>query len=389
MISQPIPSVRPGEADSRLGWVDALRVLACLMVVFAHCCDGFVAQFDADRTSFLTGVFTGSLFRPSVPLFVMMTGVLLLPVRKYNALSLFYRKRVGRILWPLIFWSLLLPVAAYYYFTGIGAGSANAAVDMAAYTPEGLTNRLWSWVLNFNFDTTPLWYLYMLAGLYLIIPILNSWLVSAGRSDIRTFLIVWFLTLFVPYIKLWAPAIGYLGNYGNMELLGGCDWNAFSMVHYVSGFIGYLVLAYYLKTYPLQWSNAKAAVILLPMFLVGYAITSVGYVFLQNSYPGDYAYLEIIWLFCGINVFMMTLPVFVLIQRLDFRPNALVRNLAGLTFGIYLCHFFFVMVSYDLFDISGIPYIVRIVLMAVTVFLAAAAVTWLLKQTRFTSKFVN
>ena len=35
-----------------IGWVDALRILACFMVVLAHCCDGFVAQFDSDPTAF-------------------------------------------------------------------------------------------------------------------------------------------------------------------------------------------------------------------------------------------------------------------------------------------------------------------------------------------------
>ena len=63
-----------------IGWVDLLRVLACFLVVFAHCCDPFVGQFDADCGAFLTGAFAGSLVRCSVPLFVMMTGVLLLPV---------------------------------------------------------------------------------------------------------------------------------------------------------------------------------------------------------------------------------------------------------------------------------------------------------------------
>ena len=32
-----------------IGWVDLLRVLACFLVVFAHCCDPFVGQLDAAR----------------------------------------------------------------------------------------------------------------------------------------------------------------------------------------------------------------------------------------------------------------------------------------------------------------------------------------------------
>lgn len=43
-----------------IGWVDLLRVVACFLVVFSHCCDPFVAQFDNDRSTFLTGVFSGS-----------------------------------------------------------------------------------------------------------------------------------------------------------------------------------------------------------------------------------------------------------------------------------------------------------------------------------------
>lgn len=93
------------KAADHIGWIDSLRVLACFMVVFSHCCDGFVAQFDADRASFLTGTMLGSLMRSCVPLFVMITGVLLLPLPQSSTLGGFYRRRVGRIIPPLVFWS--------------------------------------------------------------------------------------------------------------------------------------------------------------------------------------------------------------------------------------------------------------------------------------------
>ncbi len=384
MVNQLQPSARPN-----IGWIDFLRILACFMVVTSHCCDGFVAQFDSDPQSFYVGVTLGSLMRACVPLFAMMTGVLLLPLPPSMTLSSFYRKRVGRIIPPLIFWSLVLPPVAYLYFTGWGSHTVNPSVDMSAYTPEGLTNRLWSWILNFNFDTTPLWYLYMLLGLYLIMPIIGSWLKEASQKDIRNFLYVWFITLFLPYLKLFAPAIGYLGNYGNLDILGGCDWNAFSTFYYVSGFVGYLVLAYYLKTYPLQWSASRLASVFVPMFVVGYAITAGGYVWMQKLHPGDYAYLEIIWFFTGINVWMMTVPVFVAVQKINFKSRRWMSVLASLTFGIYLCHFFFVMVAYDVFDMNALPAVVRIVLMAVSVFCVAAALTWLLSRGRLTRFLVR
>lgn len=373
----------------RSGWIDVLRIMACMMVVLSHCCDGFVAQFDTDRASFLTGTLIGSLMRASVPLFVMMTGALLLPLRSGTSMGSFYRKRIGRIAVPLVFWSFALPLLAYAYFRGPGAASTNPSVDLSAYTSEGLVNKLWTWVLNFNFDTTPLWYLYMLAGLYLIIPVIDAWLRQASQKDERTFLFIWSATLFIPYLKLFAPALGYTGNYGNMEIFGECDWNAFGTFYYASGFIGYIVLAHYLIKYPLKWSNAKLYSVNAALFAIGYAITAGGYVWMQSRFPGNYAYLEIVWLFNGVNVFLMTFAMFTTVQRMAAAPRPWLKYIASLTFGIYLCHFIFIMIGYDLFDIAALPLVLRILSMFVFTFTSAAIVTALMRLTPFTRRFVE
>ena len=368
-----------------IGWVDALRVLACFMVVLAHSCDAFVAQFDNDRTSFLTGVFTGSLMRPCVPIFAMLTGVLLFPVR--SSMADFYKKRIGRLVIPVVFWSLALPLLFYAYFT-FGPGTASPSIDLSQFTWEAQCAKLYTFLFNFNYDTTPLWYLYMLVGLYLILPVVSVWLERASKADVKLFLKVWSISLFVPYVKLFAPALGYTGNFGNMGLWGVCDWNAFGAFHYVSGFLGYMVLAHYLVKHPLQWSWSKILMVFVPMFVTGYAITSLGFVAIQHYYPSDYAYLEIVWLFAGINVFMMTLPLFVVVQRLNAKPSAALAGWSSLAFGIYLCHFVVVQVFYDFFASFGLPYWAWILLVAVCTFTVSAAITWLLKQTAITRKVI-
>lgn len=373
---------------NHIGWIDALRVFSCFLVVFSHCCDGFVAQFDNNRLSFLTGVFGGSAVRACVPLFVMMTAALLLPIKQEYSIRTFYRKRIGRLVIPLIVWSIVLPLAFYGYFTSIGQDTQNAAIPLDSYTQEALIVRLYTFIVNFNYDTTPLWYLYMLVGIYLIMPILNTWLTQASRKDIRLVLRIWGFTLLIPYIKMLAPAMGYTGNYGNMDILGGCDWNIYTSFHYLSGFIGYVILTYYLMKYPLQWSWKKLAVVGIPMFLTGYAITSLGYVWTQSQSPGDYAYLEILWWFCGINVFMMTLPIFLLFQKWNPQPHRFVNKIASYTFGIYLCHFVLVAIFYDVFDIPSLPYLVRIVYMAICTFAVSAMIVSLLYRNRFTHKAV-
>ena len=284
-----------------IGWVDLLRVLACFLVVFAHCCDPFVGQLDADRGAFLTGAFAGSLVRCSVPLFVMMTGVLLLPVGE--GMGAFYRRRIGRIVPPLLFWSLALPLLFFAYLHTFGAATQSPTVDPASYTVRQLVVRLYTFVFNFNYDTTPLWYLYMLVGLYLVMPVLGAWLRQASQRDLQLFLAVWGAALLLPYVEVAAPLLGYAGNGGNMGLWGVCDWNAYGTFYYFSGFVGYLVLAYYLVRYPLRWSWRRTLGVMAPLFAVGYLITALGFVATQNRFPGNFAYLEIVWYFCGINVF--------------------------------------------------------------------------------------
>ncbi|MBO8437729.1 MAG: acyltransferase [Bacteroidetes bacterium] len=370
----------------RIAWVDLLKIIACFLVVFSHNCDPYVAVFDSDRSTFLAGVFSGSLTRSSVPLFVMMTGVLLLPTTR--TMSQFYRRRIGRILPPLIFWSAALPLFYYLYINRIPL-STNPAINPADYTLFETLRRAVTFIFNFNYTTTPLWYLYMLIGLYLIIPLLNAWLVQATRKELRLFLSVWFITLFIPYIKMFAPVLGYAGNYGNMGIFGICDWNEYGTFYYISGFIGYLVLAYYLVTYPLKISLAKTLLYGIPLFLIGYAITSFGFIEVQRYYPGNYAYLEIIWFFTGINVFMMTLPIFVIIQKLPVHPNKWLARAASLTFGIYLCHFFFVQVGYDMLTPLTLPVPVKIILGAIFAFSVSAILVAVMKQWRPTRLFVE
>ena len=377
------PNVR-----ENIAWVDLLRIIACFLVVLSHCCDPFVAHFNADYPKFLQGCGMGSAVRCCVPLFAMMTGVLLFPVK--GTLGQFYGKRLGRLLIPLVFWSLALPVMYYAYFQLAGP-SSSPSVDMTTFTGEMTLQKMYTFIFNFNYDTTPLWYLYMLVGLYFIIPIFSAWMQQASRKDLKLFLKVWGITLFLPYIKMAAPALGYLGNYGHMGLFGECDWNAYGSFYYVSGFIGYLDLAHYLVKYPLDWSWKKLAIIGIPMWLVGYAITYGGYVLMNEQFPGNYAYLEILWLFSGINVFMMTFPIFVAIQKAPVKSSPWLSKVASMTFGIYLCHFVFVQMGYDLYLRilpDAVPTLVRIPLNAVSVFVVCYALVRLLSMTKLTRRLV-
>ncbi len=370
-----------------IAWVDLLRILACFLVIVSHSCDAFVGQSDNNYTDFLSGSLIGSLVRPCVPLFVMISGLLLLPVNM--EMTTFYSKRAKRLLLPFVFWALTLPVLYFLYVNYSGITIVSPFIDSADFTLGNTLQKMYTFVFNFNYDTTPLWYIYMLIGLYLFMPILSAWLVQAKKRDIKWFLRIWIVSMLLPYIQFVAPMLGYTGNGGNMGLLGICDWNVYGTFYYFSGFIGYVVLAYYLKKYPLQWSMGKTLQLAIPLFLLGYAITAAGYIYMHRFFPGSVAHTELVWLFTGINVFMMTYSVYIVFQKLKVSSNALMSKIAALTFGIYLCHFVFVQFAYDIvYPNIPVPAVFKILIIALLSFGISLFIIWLMSLNKYTRKVI-
>lgn len=369
-----------------IAWVDILRITACFLVIISHSCDFFVSKFDADYTEFLCGVSWGSLVRSCVPLFVMISGVLLLPVKTDTAT--FYSRRMKRIVIPLVFWSVVLPILFYLYLSMVN--TTNPSISMDEHTPIATLKKIATFIFNFNYDTIPLWYLYMIIGVYLFIPIVGAWLVKASQRDIKRFIMIWGISLFLPYIQLLAPLFGYAGNYGDMGLLGVCTWNAYGSFYYFSGFLGYIVLAHYLMRFPLNWHWGRTFAVAIPLFLVGYLITLFGYVLMQKYYPANYTYLEIIWYFSGINVFLMTFAVFIIVSKLKIGSSPWLSKIASLTFGIYLCHFVIVQAGYDLiYTHLHVPPYLQIPVIAIFTFAISLCITWLMSKSSLLRRVIG
>ena len=376
-MSTPL-SPLSSSSPSSIGWVDLLRIFACFIVVLAHCCDPFVAQLNNNRPEMLAGVAWGSLVRPCVPLFVMISGVLLLPT--LLSMGDFYKKRLKRLLIPLIAWSLITPLIYGFYFSQ-GVLSTNPNIVLADHSWVSSFQKMGLFIFNFSYDTIPFWYLYMLVGLYLIIPIISPWVIQASQKDLKRFLYIWGVSMCLPYIQMAAPALGYKGNGGDFGLLGVCAWNPYGTFYYFSGFLGYLVLAHYLVKYPLHWSWKRTLSTALPLFLIGYAVTLTGFLVVQRYYVDDYKFLEIFWYFSGINVFMMTFASFIVLQKIKVPSLPVLRKLANLTFGVYLCHFFIVQWSYDTFyRLLPIPAPLQIPLLALITFSLSLILVWILSK---------
>ncbi|MDQ6971139.1 MAG: acyltransferase family protein, partial [Mariprofundaceae bacterium] len=82
-------------------WLDNSRVLAVFAVILVHVSDGFVSHYPMGSEYWWIGNIYDSAVRWCVPVFVMISGALLLDPAKHENLNTFYRKRFSRICIPI------------------------------------------------------------------------------------------------------------------------------------------------------------------------------------------------------------------------------------------------------------------------------------------------
>ena len=168
----------------------------------------------------------------------------------------------------------------------------------------------------------------MLIGVYFFMPILSPWLKQVGRKEELFFLGLWFLTTFWHYVKLCVPG---------GEIYGECSWNDFHILYYNAGYIGFLLMAHYVRTY-IDWSLRKTLAVAVPVFLVGYAF-SVGAFYHLSSVSSDPFVVEQPWRFCTPNVAMMTFALFIVFKKINWGSGWLYRgifSISKLSYGMYL-----------------------------------------------------
>ena len=282
-----------------IDWIARLRTTATFAVIILHVSALILDKYgEVSEEIWLIGNFYDSSVRFCVPIFFMLSGALLLD-RDYK-LSIFFKKRFFRIIPPLIFWSLV------YIFYGVFVVSESNIVlfDLLKKIIRNLLNG----------SKYHLWFVYTLLGLYLFVPILRKWIKHATKTDIHYFLIIWLATTVysIPYFKMYLPDI-YLVNF--------------------SGYIGYLVLGYYLAK-----KEIKNKFVPLACILIGIGITFFGTYYLtkiNGVFSSDfYGYLSL-------NVILSATGVFLLFKNLKIKNQNIEKAFSFFSkhsFGIYLVH---------------------------------------------------
>ncbi|MDE2025716.1 MAG: acyltransferase family protein [Patescibacteria group bacterium] len=159
----------------RLLWADFVRIGAIYLVLVIH---SFNTPVRISQNHFDTTLITSAIATTCVPLFVMLSGALLLG--KQESYKVFFQKRFIRLMGPWILWT-----SFYTILTTLTLHLSSFQQILREFTAR------WE----------SFWFLPMIAGLYILTPAIRIFIRAARRQDILLILILWFLSVsFFPYL---------------------------------------------------------------------------------------------------------------------------------------------------------------------------------------------
>ena len=346
--------------------VDLIRVVAIFLVVFLHVTNTFYNQIYLESISdgaWWTFTIYKSLALPCVPLFIILTGALLLrPSKTDEPIKVFLKKRVHRIALAFAFWTAIYLAWSFY----------------VTQTPLTLDNVIQGTVMSlFTGSYYHFWYLYLIAGLYLITPILRAAVAFKNPKLINYLILLWFVGIcLVPLLPLFT---GYSIN-GEVFVMG--------------GYTGYFLLGFYLQKERLRkpWMY---------LFLVlGFVLTAVStWVMSFPLKPLNNVYFFFDYLAVNVAVMSIALYSFLSSFPADWPGTKhpligkVVRSISKNTLPIFLFHVIVLetlsrgLLGFTL-DLTVVP-LVEVPLAAVAILLISWGLILLMKKVPILKKLVG
>lgn len=308
--------------EKRLLHYDMLRILAAYLIVVLHLSVQYINKAPDSVEGYLQwqqAVKFSAASRVGVPLFVMLSGAFLLHPNKSVAISAIFKKYLPKLLIIFVFWSFFYSLAEqdfFYHLPAWGLSRSWQKVDWDVF---------WPYFIQGHYH---MWYLYMLAGLYLITPLLKQITAQASRVQISYFV---FLCVLITSIAKLNEGIWHQEM---VDLL----FDKLSLSFFM-GYTGYFIAGFLFRYYQFSWKTC------LVIFFLGLAAFRFTYVETWQMNP-MFGFLEPnLTYFSNYSptVFLMSFGIFLLTAKLGFlklwRPIQLViAHLPPYLLTVYLIH---------------------------------------------------
>lgn len=280
------------KSQQREYWIDAIRSFACICVLITHS-----PMPTTEGGRMIIPVYKFFAVTGASILFFMISGALVL--YKQQQFLPFMKKRVSRIFFPMAIWTIISLVVR--------------CIEGKAEWDGMLVKLL---MIPFSPQKGTYWFIYVIFGIYLLTPLLSTWLAHTSRREVEYVLGVWGITLLFPFV----------GEEGVRRMI---DFSH-GYFYYFYGYLGFAILGYYLRKY-VTWEklNWKKLIVPIGVFLTVFVI-----------YPTDLIPHAVLQDRMALHTAILAACHFLVIKHIHLSSwmKKVVYVFAQHSFGIYLVH---------------------------------------------------
>lgn len=338
----------------RYTYIDIIKIISIFAVILIHISAMYWYKTDIYSTKWCAMNFWNALGRFGVGTFIMCTGVLFLNRKDLTYKELF-KKYIFRLGFAFVIWILIYSfVKNNYQIVGI-------VKNLKQKLPEG-----------------HLWFLIMIIGIYLVLPIVRIFVKNAKKRDIEYFLLLSFVIQSIFPFLIVFDKFSWINVY--YKLL---------YPSVVTGYIGLVVLGYYLDNYDIK----KAYKILIAIL----GIISILFTIFMNLYDVRITKKPTAKFFKEYypNIVIMSMFVFILIKsiarKIKFNDvqKKILANISNSVFGIYLIHYLIINIL-DNIGINALMFntYLAIPMTAIIVFIISLLIILIMKKIPIINKII-
>lgn len=325
----------------RIAYIDYLKAFGIIGVIIIHLTSRYLTNSPVGSSLWLQASVLESLVRFSIIVFVMASGVLLLKKRQ---LIEDLPRRLKRVLIPYFLWFIV-----YFFIKMFKEYGISYMMNIS-----NILNFLGAALLDPTILTVQFWFIYMIVGVYIISPVISTWVTAATKREISYFLVIWLFLLTLNMTNINFLLVDYL--------------------KFFTGFIGYFILGYYLDITRNKYLMSPKFGLLI--FLIGAVMTMVG--FITTSYiDGANNYLFIKLGDLTLNAALEATGLFIILKNIDYKKlfkkyeptiTKHITTLSIYSYGIYLANILLINIFYTHgFNINISPFIMVPIFTIITI----------------------
>ena len=339
--------------NNRIFYIELLRVISMIAVVVLHTASAKINSIEIGSLDWQVLIFFDSATRWCVPVFVMISGILFLNPKKEITIEKIYKKYITRLLIILFAWNFLYAIFSCF-------------IDHAF--------SIQTFVSNLLLGPVHMWFLYMLIGIYMLIPFLRK--IATDEKLLKYFLILWFVF----------STISNIAKITGLSII--TDILEDKMyINFVIGFSGYFLLGYFLSTRNYKSKYAViVGIICLIINFIGTYLLSIGHDVTNQSL---YANLSPNIILMSISVFILCKNVYSKSENINARFKSVTSILSKYSLGIYVIHFW-VLNALSMFkiDVLALPPVINVILISILVFALSLLATFILSKIKYIKRLV-